>query len=420
MATKLFMRGLEALTSPISFGRQETKLDTTTSSWSVQGLSTSQGTGVNSAVTNTVAGPTNGVELNPGFAMMFISDPVDQDVLIDGTITANIWASESNMSANVAINVVIDVIRADDQAIEQIVKSTRTTEVAITTPAVNNFTTGMTSADYTAVQVLKGDRIRIRIFGDDAGTMASGFTFNANHDGATPGADGDAWVEFTETFGFLATTPAGTQLFLLDAAGPAVGANTEREMWTSRGASAKTDVVNTATGFTNPIQVTDTAGGTAVEWYSRQLQAFTLADLVRLNLRVAESNGAANCGLRAELAVCDGDGSNVVVWAVAGWAEGTATFELGTTEAARVIQLAGDDLAVTTGQRLRLRVFIDDPQSAAMVTGHTVTLWYDGPTGGASGDSWIQLTQSVSEAGPATSLPPSPAAPRLHPALLHM
>ena len=45
---------------------------------------------------------------------------------------------------------------------------------------------------------------------------------------------------------------------------------TEREAWTSRGAGVQTDVRDTATGPTAPLQWTDTAGGTVVDWFTRE------------------------------------------------------------------------------------------------------------------------------------------------------
>jgi hypothetical protein len=218
----------------------------------------------------------------------------------------------------------------------------------------------------------------------------------------TAAASGDSYVQFTETFGFLTSAPGGTQLFLTDVAGPAVGAETEKELWTSRGDGANTAVVNTATGWTSPIFWTVSGGGAAIVWYTRQLNAFTLSGLVRCNIRAHESNLAANASIGIELAVCDSDGTNVTVWAL-GRKEATingSAGEITNAEAAWVFDIAGADLAVADGQRLRLRVFIDDCEGAALATGQTCTLTYDGTSGGATGDSYVTLSQSVSEFTP--------------------
>jgi hypothetical protein len=161
-----------------------------------------------------VTGATNGIEVKATDTLEWISPPVSADVTVSGTITVNIWAAESSASANVAINAVIEVIRANalgtanSNTLVQIAKTARTTEVALTTRAVNNFTVSATST-----VVNRGDRLRVRVFGDDAGTMATGFTFNISYNGATAAADGDTYVTFTQTFAFE-SAPSGTQLFL--------------------------------------------------------------------------------------------------------------------------------------------------------------------------------------------------------------
>lgn len=399
----------------IHFGAEETKLAGGGDGWgSTPLLHTTRGTSATQAVGSTVAGPTAGIELNNNEGYQWISPPLSADVTISGTITINLWAFESNMSANVAINAHIDRVRPDGTR-TTIATSTRTTELAISTSAVNNFTVTPTSTAF-----LKGDRIRVVVFGDDAGTMGGGFSFTLDFAGTTAAAVGDSWVEFTETFTFNITAPAGTQLFLTDVAGPAVGANIEKEMWTARGDGVNSIVTNTSAGWVTPgIQWTDSGGGTAVEWYSKPLAAFTLSGLVRVNMRAAASN-TFTCGIRVEIAVVDGNGANPVIWST--WclqdkaspagANGTgvaaADHSLQTSEAAIRAWLAGNDLAVSDGQRLRLRVYVDDSSSSPMITGRTATLWYDGTSGGASGDSWIQLSQSVTEFVAATKSLPAP------------
>ena len=140
-----------------------------------------------------------------------------------------------------------------------------------------------------------------------------------------------------------------------------------------------TDVTNTAAGWTAPIQVTDTAGGTVVDWFTRPLTAFTLGGMAVANLRALESNAAANASLRCQVARVEGDGTSPTVWA--DWAVATILTddgEIGTTEAARTANVSGDDLAITDGQRLRIRIYVDDMSSAAMAASQTVTFYYAG------------------------------------------
>lgn len=160
--------------------------------------------------------------------------------------------------------------------------------------------------------------------------------------------------------------------------------NTPTEMWTSRGASATFRGLSTRVGWRAPMQFAD--------FYTKQLQAFTLAGLVKVNLRPKEAGASDNVVFGAELAVCDSDGSNVTPWGV-----NRLATEVLTNEAAEVLYLAGDDLAVTDGQRLRLRVFVDDTSNSALSGSGTATLYYNGPTGGASGDTFLVLGQTLTE-----------------------
>jgi hypothetical protein len=550
MATQLFLR---STASSAHRGTNSAKLNGATSGWTPRALATTRGaTLVASGSTPTVAGTTLGIEVTDGtIPMEWLSEPVSADVTISGTITANIWAAETDMTANVAINVVIDIVRSDSSnTIVNIVKSTRVTECAITNRTVNNFTTGMASGGYTAQTLNRGDRLRIRVFGDDAGTMGAGFTFYIGFSGPTAAADGDSYVTFTENITFesppgaaitqdasdsqqgvgetnftelaqtfvapgsiarvelylekvgsptdnvlvsiqtvsgsdptgtvlastqidgstLSTTaalvsfllPAGltqsttyaivvsrsgaasalnfyrwsysnasvyadgtgkrkdggswegigsgsagdyrflvyqaTTIYLTDvAASDVVVGPVAREAWTSRGSGVVNDVTNTQAGFTSPIQVTDTAGGTSVQWFTKQLQAVTLTGMAVANIR-AQAPGAANASIRLEIARVASDGTSPTVWA--SWcmsANNGRLGELNTSEAAETVNVSGDDLAISDGQRLRIRLYIDDYPLAAMGASQTVTNYYGGTTAGASGDTYITFPVTLTE-----------------------
>lgn len=403
MATTLFFQNTA---SSMHRGTNSAKLNGVATGWRCQALTTARGSVATSAVENTVSGATNGVEVAASAGVEpfeWISPPLGEDVTISGTVTFNLWMAESDMAANIDAQCVIERLDHLGAIISTVTNSEKNTELPVTTAAAQNWTATPTSTAFN-----KGDRIRIRVAANDQTTMVTGHTFTFRYHGPTAAADGDSYVTFTETFSLMTATPAGSTLYLTNVAGPAVGAAIEKEMWTARGDGVDSIVVNTAAGWTAPVQWTDAAGGTVVEWYSKPLQAFTLAERVRFNMRVLQSDAAATASVRAELAVTNGDGSNVVVWAAANYYDSTNFGELGTAENARFWLFAGDDVAVTNGQRLRLWVFIDDISTAAMVTGHTATLFYDGTSSGASGDSFIILTQTVSEFVAAVPVPPKP------------
>ena len=93
-----------------------------------------------------------------------------------GSITWNLWAAENDMTANVAINGRLEVIDGATGTITLIDQTARITEVAVTTRAVNNFA----ETPASGVACKRGDRLRVRIFGDDVGTMAAGWSVHAS------------------------------------------------------------------------------------------------------------------------------------------------------------------------------------------------------------------------------------------------
>lgn len=373
-------------------------------------LSTDRGTTAFAAVGNTVTGPTAGVEPFESNGMAnFFTLPLAADITISGTITLNLWGFESNMSANVAINARIDRIDKLGAYVSTIATTARTSEMAVTTSAVNNFTVTPTSTD-----MLKGERLRVVVFGDDStSNMATGFTFQFNYNAASAAATGDSWIRFTENLTFLTTEPAGTILYptwttvsqtpLPVGAGSTVEYNLSR----TRGSGAVAATYVTSAGWQAPQQA-QTAGSNPAEWYSPRLEAFTLSGLVRFNIWSHEGVSTAEIGLRVELAVCDADGSNVTVYgantvvdtATPGGAVGSGTSIIGElTTASAIVKawVAGSDISVANGQRLRVRVYADNNSQNPWPGVATFNATMGGTTGAANGDSWIQLGQTVTD-----------------------
>ncbi len=415
MATTLFMRRQVADTHRAAFTVGEGGAGTERG-WRILQWLTTRGASLATATANAVAGPTSGVcAFASSSGVEWISEPLSADATISGDITANIWASENNMSANVAINVAIYVVRATTRAKELIVRSTRVTELAVTTNAVNNFTTGMLAADYTDVLVNRGDRLLVVIFGDDAGTMASGFTFSIGFGGATAAANGDTFITFTEnlTFESPSSTPAGTVIFPTNTASPVDTADNDLEMWTARGAGVQSITRTLADGETAGEQAG--SGSTLYSWFTRPLQAVTLSGWVRGNIRISNTfNGSA----RVQIALVDNDGTNEVIWG--DWpcscvfntlpptSTGNEGGQLPGAQAAVLFMVSGDDLAIAAGQRLRFRVYWDDISDISLSAGD-YTLHYAGTSGGASGDTFLTFPVTLAEQVATKAIPPVPA-----------
>lgn len=181
---------------------------------------------------------------------------------------------------------------------------------------------------------------------------------------------------------------------------PNGGTHDSKEIWTSRGAGTTNAVTNTSAAPASPILATVSAGGNFVEWYSRGLTAFTLAGPVLINLRALESTTGANATVGVEIAVTAADGTGATVW-------GYTLFgtEVTASEAAYQFLVAADDLAVTTGQRIRVRVYSDDSSSTAMASALTTTVAYAGTSGGASGDTYLTFSQTLTESASSASIP---------------
>ena len=402
MATKLFFRDDR---TDDYHATVTAKKNGSASVWTSKLLSTTRGASATSDAINSVAGPTNGIEVDTSiqsYPIEWITPPLAGAVTISGSITWNLRAAEFSMSDNCAVNGRIEKIDGATGALTLIDQTSRTTEVALS-EAANNFA----ETPASGVACLKGDRLRVIVYFDDAGTMAVGGPITFWYDGPTDSASGDSYVTLTEDLSFV-TTPAGTTIYPTNTASAVSTSDVDREAWTSRGAGVQSDVTNTAAGPTAPIQVTDTAGGTAVSWFTRQLNAFTLSGAVEVNLR-ANASLSATADLGVEIARVDNDGTNATVWATGLICRSTGTEfpnVLDTVEGVHNGLVSGNDLAISGGQRLRIRLFIDDP-GVNMPASRNATIYYAGTSGGASGDMYLTFTQTLTEGtgGAASTVP---------------
>ena len=387
---------LTSFTAPIHLGHNNAKLTTAASWWTPQAISEVRGNGAVTQNATTVAGPTNGIEVvnaTSTLPLEWISEPLSADFTISGTITLNLWARESANAVNASINAVIEKIDGATDALTQIVKTARTTELT-TTAAAANFT-----ATPTSTACKRGDRLRVRVFADDAAANqgVGTVTLTYNHDVAA--AAGDTWIQFTENLTFEPTAVTGSRYYLNDAASPVAGGKAAA---TAGGGSPVNAITNTAAGPTAGIQVTDTAGGTALEWYTPPLEAVSFGGKARFDVRCLESNAAANASLRTEIAICNNDGSGAVVWGTSCVDPGVTGGELGTTAGIKIAYPPGDDTAITAGQRLRFRVYVEDLSTGPLVAGHTVTVVHNGTTN-PSVTSNVNLPVTVTEQAAGTA-----------------
>lgn len=389
MATQLWMLDSAATAHR---GAQSNKADGTASGWRANYLSASRGTSTpNVATTNTVTGPTNGVEVlhASGLPFDWVSLPLDADVTISGDITLNLYMSESSMTANVGAQVIIERLDSQMNIASTILNSERGVELG-TSISVQNWV-----ATPTSTAMSKGDRIRVRVLGNDVGTMAAASTFAFDYDTSASGSDGDSYVQFTENLSF-ASSPSGTPFYLTSLVSDVnPGSANELMAVQAEPSSAVESVTDSQVGISwvTPMQITASAGGTAIEWFTPPLLPFTLGGRALVSIKAKQSAADAISSLRAEIAVCNEDGTNPVVWGAGCWLGGASNGDMSSSYAFRDADVAGDDVSVTEGQRLRLRIFIDDTAGVPMSAGHTVTVEYNG--GNLS--SYFILPQTVAE-----------------------
>lgn len=382
MATQLFLRRpdsvgprpknpIRAGSSPDTFVRADVAAAT-----NVGAMHASRGAAsVSSSSVSTVAGPTAGIQMvgNAGVVAEWLSDAFDADTTISGTITFNIWASESSMSANAGLQVVVDVVTELAAVGSTIIDSERGVELG-TTLAVNNWTDTPTST-----VVARGQRLRARLYINDAGgTMASGFTCLFASDGSTGGASGDTYITFNEniTFASMVTGASNTVYYCSNTASDIASA---KEIWTASG-SGVTSTTSTAAGFTAAIQCTASAGGSVLVWYTKQLSSRSIDQVIFAANNATESSTAANAVIVFELALCESDGSSPTVLSVSPVGTELQTSAPTVWQADAVFP----SVTITDGQRLRLTILIDDvgngssDANAKMGSGFTTAFTFGG------------------------------------------
>jgi hypothetical protein len=157
-------------------------------------------------------------------------------------------------------------------------------------------------------------------------------------------------------------------------------------------------VVGAVTPPTAATQFTKAAAGTVVTWYSDPLDAVSLSGNVTFNIWARESATAANATVTAAMLRADGSGNILSTIATVLIPRTELTTTLAVQNWARTPALT----SLSNGDRLALRLYIDDGNGVTMVSGRTVTATLAGATGGVSGDSWLQTTEALAPARPST------------------
>jgi hypothetical protein len=181
-----------------------------------------------------------------------------------------------------------------------------------------------------------------------------------------------------------------TQLFLLSAASD-LGGSGQLSLGTSRGGSSANLVTNTAASGTS-IPVTQTAGGTAVTFFSGQLQAVTISGALSINIRGQESSLSANTAAGIKIERCDSTGS-VLSTILAEQTVPVSATEYTTGGGAKVSAPTPTSTSLSDGDRIKITLLVKN--FGVMAAGFTVTNSINGPSSGASGDTWVTFAETL-------------------------
>lgn len=176
------------------------------------------------------------------------------------------------------------------------------------------------------------------------------------------------------------------------------GASVGRGLTLGRGGGSTNYQKDTLTGTVTPpttqTQFTrETTLDETVIWVSNPLSSgVTISGTVTFNIWALESQTAANATITAELLRLNSSGN---VQSVIADCLLNRT-ELTISSAAQNWTRTPTSTALSAGERLGLRVYIDDGNGVTMASGRTVTISINGPTASASGDSYVTVTENLS------------------------
>lgn len=177
-----------------------------------------------------------------------------------------------------------------------------------------------------------------------------------------------------------------TTLYLRDLASTLAGAG-QKAMLARTGRAAVTTTTNTTASGTN-IQITATAAGQALTWFSEPItQAVTISGTITLNIRCRESAIAVNAGIALLIERTNNAGavqSTVSARAVIGT-------EAGITESARNGTRTPTSTAFAVGERIKVTLSVINVGTMGAGTFNT---YHDGPAAAGSGDSYVTFTEN--------------------------
>lgn len=135
--------------------------------------------------------------------------------------------------------------------------------------------------------------------------------------------------------------------------------------------------------------------GAALFWMSPPLNTVTIAGSITANLRCAESAAQANYGIGCKIYRVHAGTID------AAFAQASTTVEISSGgETAQSITLTPTSTVLATGDSVGAIIFFTGIGTSA--SGRTATVWYNGTTSAASGDTFLTFTETITAAQPIT------------------
>ena len=180
--------------------------------------------------------------------------------------------------------------------------------------------------------------------------------------------------------------------FFLRSSASGLGGAGQRRLSQRRGRASATVITTTVASGTD-IQVTATAGGQALTWFSEPITAaITISGTVTVNIRGLESANAVNSG-RGILIERTNNAGTVQSTIVANATVPATITEFTTTDAANgAATYTPTSTAMAAGERIKVTLKV---RNVGTMGAGTVTISHEGAASAAAGDTWVRFNENI-------------------------
>lgn len=180
--------------------------------------------------------------------------------------------------------------------------------------------------------------------------------------------------------------------FFLRSSASGLGGAGQRGLCQRRGRASATVITTTVASGTD-IQVTATAGGQALTWFSEPITAaITISGTVTVNIRGLESANAVNSG-RGILIERTNNAGTVQSTIVANATVPATITEFTTADAANgAATYTPTSTAMAVGERIKVTLKV---RNVGTMGAGTVTISHEGAASAAAGDTWVRFNENI-------------------------